>query len=191
MNERAVTAGDRAFLFEVYADSRRDELACWGWSAEQIAHFVEMQFCIQQQGYQLQFPSAEHRILLRDGEPAGQWRIQRGEQALLLVDIGVLERFRGRGIGTACITELCREAASRDVEVHLSVRPENRAYGLYRRLDFEESSRDETRVCLVWRSPRGRGSRAASHAVDVGPSSARGFEPANERRSKWMHTWAR
>jgi ribosomal protein S18 acetylase RimI-like enzyme len=168
MNERAVSAGDRAFLLEVYADSRRDELACVGWSAEQMAHFIEMQFCIQQQGYQLQFPSAEHHILLRDGEPAGQWRVQRGEQALLLVDIGVLERFRGRGIGTACITQLCREAASRASEVRLSVRPDNRAYELYRRLGFEESSRDETRVCLVWRSPSARGSRAASRAVHGG-----------------------
>jgi len=153
MNERAVTASDRAFLLEVYADSRRDELGCLGWSAEQIAHFVEMQFCIQQRGYQLQFPSAEHRILLCDGEPAGQWRIARGEQAIVLVDIALLERFRGRGIGSACIARLCGEAVSGDREVRLSVRPDNRASALYRRLGFEESSRDETRVCLVWRSP--------------------------------------
>lgn len=167
MNERAVTASDRAFLLEVYADSRRDELACLGWSAEQMAHFVEMQFCIQQHGYQLQFPSAEHRILLRDGEPAGQWRVERGEQAIVLVDISVLERSRGRGIGSACITQLCREAASRDSDVRLSVRPENRAYGLYRRLGFAESSRDETRVCLVWRSPTAGLSPVASRSVDV------------------------
>jgi ribosomal protein S18 acetylase RimI-like enzyme len=171
MDERAVTASDRAFLLEVYADSRRAELACLGWSAEQTAHFVEMQFCIQQRGYQLQFPTAEHRILLCDGEPAGQWRIQCGEQAIVLVDIAMLERFRGRGIGSACITQLCREAESGDCEVFLSVRPENRAYGLYRRLGFEESSRDETRVCLVWRSRTARGSRAMSRSVDVGPPS--------------------
>jgi ribosomal protein S18 acetylase RimI-like enzyme len=168
MDERAVTASDREFLLEVYADSRRDELACLGWSAEQMAQFVEMQFVIQQRGYQLQFPSAEHRILLCDGEPAGQWRVERAEQAIVLVDIALLERFRGRGIGSASIAQLCQEAASRALEVRLSVRPENRAYRLYRRLGFEETSRDETRVCLAWRNP------------------------ANERRrGKWMHTWAR
>jgi ribosomal protein S18 acetylase RimI-like enzyme len=136
-----------------------------------MAHFVEMQFGIQQRGYQLQFPSAEHRILLCDGEPAGQWRIERSEQAIWLVDIAMLERFRGRGIGSACITELCQEAASRAVEVRLSVRPENRAYGLYRRLGFEESSRDATRVSLVWRSPIGRGSHTSSRAVGLTPSA--------------------
>lgn len=172
MNERAVTASDRAFLLEVYADSRRDELACLGWSSERMAHFVEMQFCIQQRGYQLQFPSADQRILLCDGEPAGQWRIRRSERTILLVDIALLARFRGRGIGSACISQLCREAAGGDREVLLSVRPENRAYRLYRRLGFEESSRDETRICLVWCSPTARGSHALSRSVDVGPPTA-------------------
>ncbi len=171
MDERAATASDRAFLLEVYADSRRAELACLGWSAEQMAHFVEMQFGIQQRGYQLQFPSAEQSILLCDGEPAGQWRVERGAQTILLVDIALLERFRGRGIGSACIAQLCREALSRGSDVRLSVRPENRAYALYRRLGFEESSRDETRVCLVWRSPTARGSQTSSDAVNVGLST--------------------
>jgi GNAT superfamily N-acetyltransferase len=171
MDERAVTASDRAFLLEVYADSRRDELACLGWSPEQMAHFVEMQFGIQQRGYQLQFPSAEHRILLCDGEPAGQWRVERGAQTSVLVDIALLERFRGRGIGSACIDQLCREAASRDSEVRLSVRPENRAYRLYRRLGFEETSRDETRVCLVWHSRFALGRPTSSGTVNVGLST--------------------
>jgi GNAT superfamily N-acetyltransferase len=192
MDERAVTASDRAFLLEVYADSRRDELACLGWSAEQTAHFVEMQFAIQQRGYQLQFPAAEHCILLCDGECAGQWRIQRREAAIVLVDIALLARFRGRGIGSARIAQLCQEAACRAMEVRLSVRPENRAYRLYRRLGFEESSRDETRVGLVWRSPSTRGSLTVSRSVDLGPFALEAQSPSQrEEKRQWMHSWAR
>ena len=87
MSERAVTADDRGFLLQVYAESRRDELGCLGWSPEQIAQFIELQFGVQQRAYALQFPRAEQRILLCDGEPAGQWRVQRGEQDIVLVDI--------------------------------------------------------------------------------------------------------
>lgn len=161
MDERAVTACDRGFLLEVYADSRRDELGSLGWNAEQLARFVELQFSIQQRSYQLQFPSAEHSVLLREGVPVGQWRVQRGVQEIVLVDIALLERFRGWGIGSSCIARLCREAASSASEVRLSVRPDNRAYGLYRRLGFEERSRDDTRICLTWRSPSARGAQAA------------------------------
>jgi ribosomal protein S18 acetylase RimI-like enzyme len=109
--------------------------------------------------------------LLCDGEPAGQWRVERRGPAIVLVDIALLERFRGRGIGSACIAQLCCEAASRASEVFLSVRPENRAYGLYRRLGFEESRRDETRVCLVWRCQNSCGSHSVSRSVNVGPST--------------------
>lgn len=160
MNERAVAAGDREFLLRVFAESRRGEFARLGWDGAQMAQLVEMQFDIQQRAYALQFPSAEHSILSREGEPAGQWRVARGERSIVLVDIAVIERLRGRGIGSACIAKLCREATERAVEVCLSVRPDNRAYRLYRRFGFEETSRDAIRVSLAWRPARSRSALA-------------------------------
>lgn len=170
MNERAVTASDQAFLLDVFADARRDELTCLGWNVEQVARFVEMQFGVQQRGYALQFPAAEHRILLRDGEPAGQWRVDRSHATIVLVDIALLERFRGRGIGSACVAQLCREATDRGAEVRLSVRLDNRAYALYRRFGFEETTRDSTRACLVWR-PALFDARPPARSVGAGQSS--------------------
>lgn len=171
MNERAVTASDRAFLLAVYADSRCEELMSLGWAAQQIAAFAEMQFGFQQRFYEMRYPAADHCILLCEGEEAGQWRVHRGDDEFVLVDISLLARFRGRGIGSARIGELCREAGRRNVGVRLDVRPDNRAYQLYRRLGFEEQSRDITGVRLAWRAARAPAQEPAS-AVGVGPSVA-------------------
>jgi len=169
MNERAVTASDRTFLLAVYADSRCEELMSLGWAAAQIAVFAEMQFAFQQRSYAMRYPAADHCILLCEGEAAGQWRVHRGEDEFVLVDVGLLARFRGRGIGSARIGELCREAARRGLGVRLDVRPDNRAYRLYRRLGFEEQSRDITGVRLAWRAP---------HAAHTGPRAAAESSPS-------------
>jgi len=161
MNERAVTASDRVFLLAVYADSRCEELMSLGWAAQQIAAFAEMQFGFQQRFYEMRYPAADHCILLCEGVDAGQWRVHRSEDEFVLVDISLLARFRGKGIGSARIGELCREAGRRGAGVRLDVRLDNRALRLYRRLGFEETGRDETNIRLSWRSPSGH-SRPAS-----------------------------
>lgn len=40
---KSITKDDEPFLYEVYASSRRKEIDSWGWSAEQIQRFLEMQ----------------------------------------------------------------------------------------------------------------------------------------------------
>jgi len=133
-NERAVTRDDAGFLFQVYLDVRREELASLGWGAQQTLEFAQLQHEIEQRRYAQRYPSAEHGILLVDGVCAGQWRVQRGRRELVLVDIALLERFRGRGIGAACLRALSREAASRSLR--LRVRRDERAYTFCRRLGF-------------------------------------------------------
>lgn len=48
---KSITKDDEPFLYEVYSSSRRKEIDSWGWSAEQIQHFLEMQWCAQQTSY--------------------------------------------------------------------------------------------------------------------------------------------
>src|SRR5579871_1094420 len=41
---RSATAADAAFCFSVYAGTRAEELAAWGWGAAQQEMFLKMQF---------------------------------------------------------------------------------------------------------------------------------------------------
>ena len=68
------------------------------WGAPQTLEFAQLQHQIEQRRYAQRYPSAQHGVLLVDGACAGQWRVQRGRRELVLVDIALLERFRGRGI---------------------------------------------------------------------------------------------
>ena len=40
---KSIKKDDEPFLYEVCASSRRKEIDSWGWSAEQIQRFLEMQ----------------------------------------------------------------------------------------------------------------------------------------------------
>lgn len=57
---------------------------------------------------------------------------------------------QGRGLGTAILRHLMREAAARGVPLWLSVYRENHARRLYARLGFQERPRDPRRVYMVW-----------------------------------------
>jgi len=65
------------------------------------APLLQLQFTAQQRTYASRFPDAEHRIILVDGEHAGQLRLASLSGRLHVVDISLLPRFRRRGVGTA------------------------------------------------------------------------------------------
>jgi ribosomal protein S18 acetylase RimI-like enzyme len=72
-----------------------------------------------------------------DTERAGRLRVVRNPDRHVLAGIQILHDHRGRGIGTAIITELLREARTRDVPLELTVSKHNpNAERLYTRLGF-------------------------------------------------------
>jgi GNAT superfamily N-acetyltransferase len=155
--EAAVTSlrpegpADAPFLLEVYASTRQEELEVTGWPAEMREAFVRMQFNAQRQGYLAAFPRAEFAIILSGGHPVGRIVIDRSENGFLLVDIALLPAHRGRGIGTALVQGLLREAAAAHKPVRLSVIKGQRAYRLYQRLGFVKTGEDGLRDQMEWR----------------------------------------
>jgi hypothetical protein len=67
-----VCAEDEAFLFELYASTRADEMALVGWDKAQQESFLRMQFNAQRSSYASQFPTADYRIIVHDGRMAGR-----------------------------------------------------------------------------------------------------------------------
>ena len=133
---RSVAPSDDAFLFRLYASTRKEELDAWGWDDEQRKAFLEMQFRAQHMSYRAQFPNADHQIILKDDQPIGRIMVTRTDDEFRLVDIALLWESRGSGIGTQLVRALVEEASRAGKPLRLTVLRTNPAARLYERLGF-------------------------------------------------------
>jgi ribosomal protein S18 acetylase RimI-like enzyme len=129
---RDTTPDDNAFLFEVYASTRLDELVETGWDDNQKRAFIQMQFLARERIY----PQVDSKIILLNGRPVGRMLVDRGEAAILLRDIAVLTEYRNAGIGTRVIRKLISEAGAVGKPIELHVLATSPAVRLYERLGF-------------------------------------------------------
>src|SRR4051794_24434685 len=102
---------DEAFLYQVYASTRAEEMALTNWSVAQQAAFLRMQFNAQRQSYLIQFPAATYQIILREENAIGRLILNRTNKEILLMDIALLPAYRNAGIGTQLIQALQAEAS--------------------------------------------------------------------------------
>lgn len=133
---RPASANDEAFVRQVYASTRQEEMQSWGWTAEQQQHFVRMQFDARRSAYAATYPVSVECVILDADVPAGSITVSRSSAEIRLVDIALLPEHRSRGIGTILLSMLTRESMSSDIPVRLSVVRGNPAYHLYERLGF-------------------------------------------------------
>ena len=144
---RDSTPADNAFLLDVYASTRLDELAGTGWDDNQKRAFIQMQFLARERIY----PKVESKIILLNGQPVGRMLIDRKDSAILLRDIALLTEYRNAGIGSRLVRDLMSEAAAvnKPVELHvLSISP---AVRFYERLGFSRTSTEpEAYLEMKW-----------------------------------------
>ena len=129
---RPATVDDEAFLFQLYASTRSDELAALGWNDQQRETFLRMQYDMQRRVY----PEADNYIVLLEGREVGRFMSKRTEEEFLLVDITILPEFRNHGIGTKVIRDHQAEATLNAKPIRLHVLASNFAKRLYERLGF-------------------------------------------------------
>jgi ribosomal protein S18 acetylase RimI-like enzyme len=152
---RPIRPEDEAFLYEVYASTRADEMAITGWTAAQQQAFLQMQFKAQRQYYLQEYPSAEYHIIQRDGVDIGRRIVNRAGGEILLMDIALLPEYRNGGIGTALIRDLMAEAEQTDRPLRLHVEFFNRALRLYERLGFSKIGDVSVYFEMEWRPSAG------------------------------------
>ena len=146
-----VTDGDREFLYEVYASTRKDEIASFGWDAAPGETFLRMQFDIRERSYVMQFPHAEQSIIRFDDSAAGSIFVNRGDSFLTLIDVAVLPEFREKGIATRLVNDLKDEATATNRSVILHVERDNTtALRLYERCGFSVSDKTELYYEMRW-----------------------------------------
>jgi ribosomal protein S18 acetylase RimI-like enzyme len=147
---RAAGDSDRAFLFQVYASTRSDELVHAGWSVDQLYAFLSMQFDVQHRYYHENFPSARFDVIELDGKPAGRLYVERQAEEIRVVDISLLPEYRGRGYGGTLMRALLSEAGAARKRVVLHVEQHNRAAHLYQRLGFVTVPDTGVYNLMVW-----------------------------------------
>ena len=133
---RPVQPEDEPFLFELYRDTRAEEMAAWGWDEAQQLAFLSMQFRARNLSYST-YKNTEHLIILDNGRTVGRLLISRMEHEIRLVDIALLDEACGQGIGSKLIEELLAKATSEGKPLRLHVEKSNRAFQLYQRLGFQ------------------------------------------------------
>ena len=133
---RDTTPDDEAFLLDVYASTRLEELAGTGWDDNQKLAFIRMQFLARERSY----PRVDSKIILLNGRPVGRMLVDRGEAAILLRDIALLTEYRNAGIGRRLIQDLMNEAASAGKPINLHVVATSPAVRFYERLGFNRTS---------------------------------------------------
>ena len=148
IQRRPMVPDDDSFLLALEADR---------WGADPSDPLVELQFRARREGYRLQFPGADDSLVVVDGEPAGRLLIALGPTAHHLVDIALLRRYRGRGVGTELMGEVQAAAAAAGVPVDLTVLAGDSALtGWYQRLGFRAVSSGAVHLRLVWSPAQAR-----------------------------------
>ncbi|MEE4377894.1 MAG: N-acetyltransferase [Candidatus Competibacteraceae bacterium] len=133
---RPIQDHDLPFLEALYASTRQDEMAATGWTEQQIAEFLAMQFRAQHDHYQQHYPKAHFDLILVGDEPVGRLYLDEWDDEFRLIDIALIPAYRNRGLGTRLLRDVLdrSEAAGKAVRIH--VEHFNPALRWYQRLGF-------------------------------------------------------
>lgn len=133
---RPISPEDESFLFQLYASTRSEEIALWGWDEATSHSFLMLQWTAQQKSYAAQYPEMDHRIIELDHLRIGRIIISHNEHSITLVDLSLLAEYRNHNYGTILLQQLQHEATKYNKKLHLSVLKTNRANSLYKRMGF-------------------------------------------------------
>ena len=147
---RPVTLEDESFLLDVYASTRLEELDLTQWDQAQRAAFVRMQFNAQRNHYHVNFPEADHQVILFNDERVGRLYIARLDAAIRILDITILPARRNAGIGTSILTEVMNESVETVKPVHIYVESFNPSLRLFGRLGFIKADASDYNFLMEW-----------------------------------------
>lgn len=148
---RPITPEDDSFLAGLYASTRSEELAVTSWRDEEKAVFCRRQYDAQSAHYLENYPGASLQVIERASEPVGRLYVARWKREIRIMDIALLPRHRGAGIGTQLLRELQEEARSSGKTLTIHVERFNPALRLYDRLGFEMVEDKGVYLLMEWR----------------------------------------
>ena len=150
ITRRPVQRTDHAFLLELYASTRVDELALTDWTPEQKQVFLRMQFDAQAAHYETYYGGSEFSVVEVDGVAAGRLYVARWASEIRVVDVALIPAFRNLGIGSRLIRAILAEGAASGKPVTIHVEKFNPALRLYQRLGFLPKEDKDVYLLLEW-----------------------------------------
>lgn len=150
---RPVVAADEAFLRELYASTRSDEMAMVPWTEEQRHAFIEMQFQAQQAHYEEYFPQATRDIVMENDQPVGRLYVDRPDGEINIIDLTLSPAERNRGIGSYLLKAILDEAARSERVAGIYVESFNPSMRFFKRLGFVETEESGIHIHLQWFPP--------------------------------------
>ena len=135
---RPVAENDRPFLLFLYR-SVRDDLDVMSGKMEeaQIDVFVQQQFDLQDHHYKKYYPNAAFKVICYRKKDCGRLYINEEPDEIQILDITFDPKYRGRGFGGIIMTDIIDEAKTKNKNVNIYVKKDNRAMNLYNRLGFQ------------------------------------------------------
>ncbi len=151
---RKAESGDTDFLRRLFASTRGLELEALGADSPLAASFVAMQLAARERSYRSAHPSAVCQIVepVSNGRPEaiGQLWVDISPGLISLLDISLLPRWRGLGVGSALLRDVLADARALQRPVQLNVELTNPARRLYERLGFEDVGVDGLHRVMHW-----------------------------------------
>jgi len=132
---RPVSDADQVFLQSLYASVRDTELRPTGWTEEQKAAFLSMQFQAQHRAYAA-YPDTEYFIVQRGQQDIGRLYLQHQPETISIVDISLMADACGQGVGSNLLQAVFAQARAAQKAVQIHVEKLNPALRLYQRLGF-------------------------------------------------------
>ena len=120
------------------------------WNENQKEMFLKSQHLAQQRHYKSTYPNASFDIIEIDNREAGRLYLCQSEKEVLVIDISLLPEFRGNGLGSKILKEIMRKAKRQNLPLRLSVFAHNKAYQLYKKLGFKETSIRPPYIYMEW-----------------------------------------
>lgn len=156
---RPLAARDLAWVRDLYATTREEEMAQVPWPPQLKRNFLDQQCALQHAHYLAHYGDTDFLALELRQQPAGRLYVQRGggasgRDADLIVDISVFPRHRGQGVGEALVRAVQQAAAAEGRGAWLHVQRHNAgARRLYERLGFVANDGGESHIPMFWQAP--------------------------------------
>lgn len=135
---RQATEFDYDFLYQLKVSCLKEYIAAtWGWDE-----------IFQKKHFASHFLPKNSQIIMLDGLDVGELSVQERVDELFLSKILIQPAYQGRGLGTAIIRDLQKEARTKEVSLTLQVLKVNPAHKLYKRLGFQIVEASETHYLM-------------------------------------------
>lgn len=124
-------------LFEIFKECIQDLSWATGFSESEKNQYLKTQFELEKKQFVTVYPKAEYYIVIKDNKCIGRLYIDHGENDIRILEIGLIEEYRNRGIGRGIIKNIISKASESNKFVSLQVAWFNqKALKLYEKLGF-------------------------------------------------------